>query len=119
MKFLFSIKRSFRAFLVAEVLNFLSLGALGALIYYACYPILAPFYGDLNSEWGGDWVWGAMVGAGMLWPAFFLLAGWLNLKLEARGMLRLKRRAIYVAVLWLGALLIWWWILLSESVSRG
>lgn len=104
------IKRSILAFAVALVLNFLSLGMLGLALYYLLYPLLAPFYGNPN-DWHGDWVWPVVLLAGMAWPFSFLGAGLLNRHLEQAGWPALYRKVIYVAVLWLGALLVWLTIL--------
>lgn len=80
MSFLIAIKGSLIAFAVMLVLSFLSMGFLGAALYYACYPVLALFYGNPNN-WSGDWVWPAVIAAGMLWSVSFLAAGRLNLYL--------------------------------------
>lgn len=84
MSFVLSIRWSLIAFVVTLILGFRSMGALGAALYYACYPVLAPFYGNLN-DWRGDWVWNATIWAGMLWSVSFLVAGTINLQLEAHG----------------------------------
>ncbi|MFD2439878.1 hypothetical protein ACFSS8_06900 [Paracoccus kondratievae] len=99
MSFLLAIKWSLGAFAVKLILGFLSMGALGAALYYLCYPILAPFYGNLNN-WSGDWVWSATIWAGMLWSVSFLAAGALNLQLEGQGISAPWRGGVYLAVLW-------------------
>lgn len=112
MGFLLAIKWSLIAFAVALVLDFLSMGVLGAALYYACYPLLAPFYGN-PSNWDGDWVWPAIILAGMLWSVSFLAAGWLNLNLTPHAS-ALLRGIVYVVVLWLSAVLIWVFILVTS-----
>jgi hypothetical protein len=43
----------------------------------------------------------------MIWSVSFLAAGLLNVRLEQSGWGLLSRRAIYAAVIWLSAGLIW------------
>ncbi|WP_123905479.1 hypothetical protein [Sphingobium cloacae] len=105
MSVMMGMKWSIIVFASALVLGFLGMGALGAALYYACYPLLAPFYGNLVN-WHGDWVWSATIWAGVLWPFTFLIAGGLNLYLTPYAPV-LLRGAGYVLVLWLGAALIW------------
>lgn len=106
------MKRSLIAFALALVLSFLSMGALGGLLYYACYPLFAPFYGDLNG-WRGDWVWPATIGAGMLWSLSFLVAGWVGVRWLG-GARAVFRNSVYCLVLWLGAALSWALMLLTS-----
>ena len=118
MSFLLAMKWSLVAFVVTLILGFLSMGALGAALYYACYPLLAPFYGNLN-DWRGDWVWPAAIWAGMLWSVGFLAAGMLNLQLEGQGISAPVRAGAYAAVLWVGALVIWGLLLLTQYVPAA
>ena len=106
MTTILQMKRSIIAFVVALALGLLSMGALGGVLYYAVYPLFAPFHGDLN-DWRGDWVWPAVIAAGMLWSFSFLVAGFFNVKLEKAGWSVFARRAIYGVVLWLGAACAW------------
>ena len=101
-----AIKRSVIAFIAVAILGLLSMGALGGGLYYAAYPFLEPCYGNPD-EWRGDWVWPAMILAGMLWSLSFLVAGYLNNFLAARGHGPRFRRAVYVVVLWVGAAVCW------------
>ena len=112
MSFLIAIKGSLIAFAVMLVLSFLSMGFLGAALYYACYPVLALFYGNPNN-WSGDWVWPAAIAAGMLWSVSFLAAGRLNLYLTPH-LSAAACRIIYVAVLWVSAALVWLFILATS-----
>ena len=107
-----AMKRSVVAFVIALGLGFLSMGALGMLLWYPVMPVLAPFHGDAN-DWHGDWVWPTIITVSMLWPFSFLVAGWINLRLEMAQIGRWPRCFVYIAMLWLGALLIWA-LLLSE-----
>ena len=103
---LLASKRSLIACVIAALLGLLSMGALGGGLYYAAYPLLAPFFGNPN-DWRGDWVWPTMILAGMFWSLSFLVAGYIDNRLLARGHARGFRRAVYVVVLWMGAAGCW------------
>lgn len=111
-----SIKWSALAWLVFTGLGLLSMGALGFALYYAAWPALAPFHGNPN-RWTGDWVWPAMIGAGMLWPLSFLVAGWMHLHLEKLGWSRFANGLAYALILWLGAALVWWAMLATRHTA--
>lgn len=110
------MKRSLLAAFVVAALGLLSMGGLGALLYYAAYPVLGPFYGNLD-DWRGDDVWPAMIGAGMLWAFSFLAAGWLNQRLLQRS--KHARRLAYAVTLWLGAILTWVFMLATLSITTA
>lgn len=110
------IKRSILAFVVTLILGLLSMGALGFALFYPVYPVLTPFFGKPDDWPSGDWFWPAIIGAGMAWSFSFLAAGLLNRRLEQTGWQARYRKAIYVAILWLGAALIWL-IILSANIS--
>lgn len=118
MSSLFAIKWSLVAFVVTLILGFLSMGALGAALYYACCPLLAPFYGNLN-DWRGDWVWPAAIWAGMLWSVSFPVAGVLNLQLKTQCLSAPWRGGAYLVILWGGALAIWGLLLLTQYVPAA
>jgi hypothetical protein len=102
-----TMKRSLIAFGVALALGLLGMGALGMALYYPVAPVLAlQFVGP--DDWHGDWVWPALIGVGMAWSFGFLLAGWVNLRLQARPWPPAIRRGAYLAVLWGWALVLWW-----------
>jgi hypothetical protein len=106
MRFLCPMKRSAIAFLVSGALGFFSMGFLGIGLLYAVQPVLNLWF--LHGEqWHGDWVWPALIAAGVFWSLGFLMAGALNLRLQARGWGITARRVVYVAVLWLWALCLW------------
>lgn len=48
-----------------------------------------------------------MIGVGMAWSFAFVAAGALNRQLVTKVQSVMVRRVAYVAVLWLGALLVW------------
>ncbi len=103
---LLTIKRSVIACIAAAILGLLSMGALGGGLYYAAYPLLAPFFGNPD-DWHGDWVWPTMILAGMFWSLSFPVAGYLNHRLVLRRYMPGLRRAAYACVLWLGAAICW------------
>jgi hypothetical protein len=103
---LLTIKRSIVACIVAAILGLLSMGALGGGLYYAAYPLLAPFFGNPN-DWRGDWVWPTMILAGILWSLSFPVAGYLDHRLVLRRHAPGFRRVIYALVLWGGAAICW------------
>lgn len=100
------MKRSVIAFVVALAFGFLGMGVLGALLYWCASPILVPLYGDLQ-QWHGDWVWPAMLWAGMIWPFAFLAAGLLDSRLKVARLSAFVRRSAYLGVLWVSAVLAW------------
>jgi len=100
------MKKSIIAATIASVLGFLSMGALGALLAYAAWPVVYRLAGNPN-DWRGDDVWSAMIWAGFLWGAGFLAAGFVNRHLEQQGWSQIMRRSLYVLVLWGSAALIW------------
>ena len=104
---LVSIKYSALAALAAAVFGLLGMGITGLALYYAVSFALPPAYPNMETA-HGDWVWPAMIAVGMAWSAAFLLAGWLNRYLTAKNTPLWWRRFIYLAVLWLWALLLWW-----------
>ncbi len=107
------MKRSILAFVVMLALGLLSMGALGLALFYSVYPLLVPFFGDPN-DWHGDWVWPSVIVAGMGWSFSFLAAGLLNRRLEQAGWGAVYRKLVYAAILWLGAAMIWFLLLLGK-----
>ncbi|MBO6731111.1 MAG: hypothetical protein JJ910_15495 [Maricaulis sp.] len=107
--------RSSAAFVSAVGLSVLSMGVLGAALYFPAGLILEPYYGALDT-WRGDWVWPAMILAGLVWSPAFLLAGLINRRLTAMGRSPLLRRIIY-AVIVLGSTLPAWALTLAFQVD--
>lgn len=114
MKTLLAIKGSIIAGVVVAVLGLFSMGILGFGLYYACYPLLAPLYGNLN-DWHGDDVWPATIWAGMLWAIFFPVAGFIDLKLKRAGAAGAARTLVWLAILWAGAAVVWLYVASSSS----
>ncbi len=111
------MKRSIIAAVAVAVLGFLSMGILGFVLYYAVYPLLAPFYGNIN-YWLGDDVWPSTIAAGVLWSLSFLVAGAVHRRQERAGVARGWRRFCYVLILWLGAALLWFYLASTMEYIR-
>jgi hypothetical protein len=111
--YLISIKRSFLAFVISAALGLLSMGFLGAGLYFAVYVALPASYPFLNDA-RGDWVWPATIVIGMGWSLAFLVAGDINLRLERKGTTAPLRRFIYIAILWVWAFIMWFATLASQ-----
>lgn len=109
--------RSGVACMTLLVLNYLSMGMLGLLLYYLAYPLYYPFFGNIN-DWHGEEVWPAAVVVGMAWPFSFLLARNVQRRLASRGAGTAARRLAYVGVVWLSAVLLWGWMLLTMDGVR-
>jgi hypothetical protein len=105
-RFIKSIPRSVIAFLIVGALGLLSMGLLGAALYYAVLLALPRSFPHIDSI-GGDWVWPAVIAVGMAWSFGFLIAGLLNKALVAKALAPITRRAVYLVVLWCWAYVLW------------
>jgi hypothetical protein len=101
-----SAPRSAIAFVIALALGLLSMGLLGAGLYYAVMLALPATLPHLDAI-GGDWVWPAVILVGMLWSIGFVFAGALNRLWVARSTKPFVRRLCYALVLWLWAYVLW------------
>ena len=117
MNTLLAIKSSIIAGFAVAALGLFSMGMLGFGLYYACYPLLAPLYGNLN-DWQGDDVWPATIWAGMLWAICFPVAGLADLTLKRAGKSSALRVLSWLAILWLGAGLAWLYVASTSSYIR-
>ena len=106
------------ACLVLVILNYLSMGMLGMLLYYPVEPIYGYFLGDVLDLLGED-TWPAAIAGGTFWPFCFVGAGTINRRLLARGVGLAGRSLAYIAVLWLGAALLWGLMVVSMSGRHG
>lgn len=110
-KLSYTTKFSIIAFIVTLAIGLLSMGALGAVLYYSvsfmfsCYPSF--------NDWHGDWVWNAMILSGMLWSVGFLFSGlaWHFLKSKISSKIILS--ILYAFILWLWAYLIWFVLIIN------
>ncbi|MFK8161319.1 MAG: hypothetical protein AB8H12_02545 [Lewinella sp.] len=108
----YTTKFSAIAFVSTFVLGFISMGMLGALLYYPV-AILFRSYPGID-YWHGDWVWPAVIMVGLGWSFGFLIAGlawhYLDGAISSVWLLRF----IYGAILWAWAAFLWYWILRSQ-----
>lgn len=111
--YLRSIKRSLIAFVVVATLGLLSMGFLGIGLYYRVFFALPSSYPNLNDA-RGDWVWPATIAVGMAWSIGFLFAGSIDRRLHAMQTRASLRPLVYLAVLWLWALLLWWFVFAAQ-----
>ncbi len=110
----YTTKFSFIGFLITLALGLLSMGLLGACLYYPV-SFLFRSYPTLN-KWQGDWVWPAMIGVGMAWSLGFVFGGiaWHYLQNQITSIILLS--LIYGFILWLWAAVLWY-IVISKSLS--
>ncbi|MDP5122170.1 MAG: hypothetical protein NWQ46_11285 [Spirosomaceae bacterium] len=111
----YATKFSIIAFAVTGALGLLSMGALGLGLYY---PVSMLFKNYPTAEsWHGDWVWPAMITAGMAWSFGFIFAGigWhFTAKIiHSKVILSL----VYTVILWLWAAFVWFVILVNNADS--
>lgn len=92
---------------VVAALGLVSMGFLGIGLYYLTYPLHYPLFGDINDWQGTDLFWPAIILAGMSWAVCFPAAGYVDGRLKQAGKGTARRRMSYLAILWLGAALIW------------
>lgn len=69
------MKVSLLAGVAAVVLSVLSIGVLGAILYFATCPVIVPLFGVVDG-WSADWVWSAMILVGWVWALCFPVAAW-------------------------------------------
>lgn len=107
MKTLMAIKGSVIAGVAVAVLGLLSMGLLGLALYYLTYPAHYLLLGHIDGWEGTDLFWPTIIWTGMLWSACFPAAGVIDGRLQRAGAGTVPRVLAYLAVLWLGAALIW------------
>lgn len=102
-------------FLVFTPLGFLTMGAIGGLLGFAVDPLLRLLSQPTITDSTGDSTWPRMILLSLVWPTSFLVAGFLNTHLaESLEWGFPLRLGVYVAALWLGAL-VWTWLLAQIS----
>jgi hypothetical protein len=111
---LMTMRQSWIAFPILLALGFISMGGLGAILYVAVSPLLAPVFGSLGSG-SGDWVWPATILAGMAWSPSVLVAGHLDRYWARRGVGVVRRRISYGAIVYAGAALVWGAVLVMQD----
>ncbi len=110
----YTTKFSTIAFIVTFIGGFVSMGLLGALLYYPVSIVLKsfPWIDDMH----GDWMWPACIMAGMLWSFGFVFGGfaWHFLYKYIPSVAAL--RVIYVFILWLWAAILWYYMIKNNYV---
>ena len=109
---------SLLACVVTLFLGLFSMGFLGLLLYYMVSPILDLKFPDFDSL-HGDWIWPAIILAGMVWAFGFLFAGSLYLYIKEHTKLEGSKFSLittYAIVLFLWALIIWTGIFIGRPV---
>ena len=114
LRYVWSLKWSLLAAIVALALAFLSFGLLGYVLYYLAYPVVGTIFPPLSS-WRPDAVWPLIVAAGILWSLSFLPAGVVDRALSGRGASSSRRRLSYVLILWIGAVAAWTFLLAADT----
>lgn len=115
MKTLLAIKGSIIAGVAVAALGLFSMGFLGFALYYVTYPMHYPLLGDINEWEGTDLFWPAIIMAGMFWSICFPVAGLVDLRLRRAGTASALRILAWLAILWLGAGLIWLFVATSSG----
>lgn len=112
-----ALRWSLAGCLAALALAFLSLGYSSLVLYAAASPLLRLAYPPM-SDWHGPWVWPVLVGVGILWAPSFLAAGMAGQVPQVRGWSAGRRRLLYLAVLWCGAVAAWF-VMLATNFPPG
>lgn len=113
LRYVWSLKWSLAACVAAVAASFLSLGMLGYVLYYLAYPIVALVYPPM-SVWRPDAVWPLIVGVGIVWSLSFVVAGVVDRALAGRGVAPARRKLSYFAVLWIGAVAAWLFLIATN-----
>lgn len=103
--YIWALKGSIAAFVGFEILNVLSLGMLGIALYSVTFSFLDLGFPPLD-DWGPNG-WPLLIAAGAAWPFSFLVAGPIVHAVKRRGWRPRHYRILYIAILWLGALISW------------
>ena len=108
-----NVRFSIIAFFSSGALGLLSMGLLGALLYYPVSFVLRKF--PTLNDWTGDWVWPAVIGVGMFWSLGFLFGGVVWHFLAKITTSRITLCGAYLFVLWLWAAVIWYIVLINQD----
>jgi len=106
------------AFILSIILSVISMGFLGAgLFFIAAAPlnILFPNVSSDMNTWHGDWIWPAMIGMPIIWSFAFLIAGAVCLHLQKLDWTDLTVKTSYIVILLIWNFLIWLLLLLNVT----
>jgi hypothetical protein len=106
-------KFSIIAFCSTACLGLLSMGLLGALLYFPVsflFKDVPPF-----DAWHGDWVWPAIIGVGIIWSFGFILGGFSYHYSTKMGASKVVSSSIYALVLWLWAAFLWYVVISNQT----
>jgi hypothetical protein len=106
-------KFSVIAFFVVAVVGLLSMGLLGALLYYPV-SFLFKNFPTLN-DWRGDWVWPAMISVGMFWSVGFILGGVAVHYLVKIIASKIILYILYSLILWVWAAFLWYLVISNQK----
>ena len=106
-------KFSIIAFFITAFLGFISMGLLGALLYF---PVSFLFKNvpSINT-WHGDWVWPATISVGIFWSLGFILGGFSYNYLMKLGISKVILYSIYALILWLWAAFLWYLVISNQK----
>lgn len=106
-------KFSIIAFCITAFLGLISMGLLGALLYF---PVSFLFK-DVPSinTWHGDWVWPATISVGVFWSLGFILGGFSYHYLIKMGASKVVLYSIYAVILWLWAVFLWYLVISNQK----
>jgi len=102
------------AFILSIVLSLLSMGLLGAALFFIAAPMLDLFFSQMSHDLNtisGDWVWPAMIAMPLLWSIAWLIAGRSYLYLDKLDWTNLTKKTAYIVILLIWNLLIWIFLL--------
>jgi hypothetical protein len=106
-------KFSIIAFCITAFLGLISMGLLGALLYF---PVSFLFK-DVPSinTWHGDWVWPATISVGVFWSLGFIWGGFSYHYLIKMGVSKVVLYSIYALILWLWAAFLWYLVISNQK----
>lgn len=111
----YTTKFSILGFWVSLVLGLLSMGILGAILYYPVCFLFAS-YPSIN-DWYGDWVWPAVIAVGMAWSLGFVFGGLAWKVLDPVISSKFWLRIIYGLILWAWAAMLWFIVIRKYLVE--
>ena len=110
----YNIRFSIIGFLSTALLGLFSMGALGGGLYFTLLPALKNHFPPFDT-WHGDWVWPAMITAGMCWSVGFIFAG-----IVCHYLIKLHTPKFLLVIAYAFILWVWinsvWYLILNGQV---